>query len=167
MNLDEFKKIAKGIESYYPRMKTFDSPYTLELWYRELQDLTYEECLNAVRMHASKEKFPPSIAEIRENVVTMNSDGGTWSDGWEEVTRLIRKYGYAQEGKAMGEMTDKTREIVRRLGYQNICRSTTDELTAIRANFRMIYNEVESKRKDVARLPSDLRRITSNLLKEA
>ena len=69
--------------------------------------------------------------------------------------RAIRRYGYMQEPEALGILDEITRKCVKRIGYQNICMS--ENITADRANFRMIYEQEENRVRQNNQLPAMLR----------
>ena len=111
------------------------------IWFTLLQDLEYMVAQAAVQKYMLTQKFPPTIADIREYATNVKTgEKPLWSDGWDEVLRAIRKYGSYQEVEALESMSEITRTAVRRLGFQNICMS--ENITADRANFRMIYEQI-------------------------
>ena len=52
-------------------------------------------------------------------------------------------------------MSEDTRACVRRIGFQNICLS--ENITADRANFRMIYEAMSREKKEMLQLPEKVR----------
>lgn len=141
MNKAEFKNIAFAISTAYPNSSLFQSRESAEFWYKLLQDIDYDIAQNAVTEHISTNKFPPSIAEIREKCTKRYGKGiPDWGTAWESVLKAIRKYGWPEELKALESMDDLTRKCVKRLGYQNLCGS--ENFMADRANFRMLYEEL-------------------------
>ncbi len=153
MTQQEFGNVVSIIRSVYQKDDFLTDPISLEVWYEMLKDLTFDQAKAAVQRHAYTNKWCPSIAELREQVVGIQSDKHDWADGWEEVLRAIRRFGYMNEGKALESMSEMTREVVKRLGWKQICQSEQSELTAIRANFRMIYEEKKGSLKEDAQLP--------------
>jgi len=138
----EFMKIAAAIKTSYPAV---NDKASMNIWYMMLSDIDYQICQNAVLELISTLKFPPTIAEIREKCSMLTSlPVKDWGEAWEEVLMAIRRFGYPQELEAMNSLDDLTRKCVKRIGYQNICMS--DNISADRANFRMIY-ETEAQRK--------------------
>lgn len=144
MNKAEFKNIAFAISTAYPNSSLFQSVESAEFWYKLLQDIDYDIAQNAVTEHISTNKFPPSIAEIREKCTKRYGKGiPDWGTAWESVLKAIRKYGWPEELKALESMDELTRKCVKRLGYQNLCGS--ENFMADRANFRMLYEELSSE----------------------
>lgn len=153
MDRSEFMKVVVVIRSVYQKDDFLKDEASASVWYSMLKDLTYEQIVTAVQKHALTNKWPPSIAELREHTVDIKTDRKDWSEGWGEVLKAVRRHGYMNEREALESMSEVTREIVKRLGWQQICQSELDELTAIRANFRMAYENMESAERENAQLP--------------
>lgn len=73
MTLDEFKSVAKAINALYGSSTKviFDTREKVEMWYSCLSDLDYSAVSAAVKNHAMTSKFAPTIAEIRQECVTI------------------------------------------------------------------------------------------------
>lgn len=156
MNKDEFKKIAMAMKTAYPNSNAFQDTGSMDIWYMMLGDLPYEIVQPAILEHISTNKFPPSIAEIREKSTNLTVlQIPDWGESWEKVLKSIGRFGYMQEHKALESLDEITKKCVRRIGYQNLCAS--ENITADRANFRMMY-ELEAQRQKIDnQLPSQLR----------
>ena len=66
MNKKEFATLVAAIRTYYPRETILPNQQALELWYMELNDLSYDLAMLALREHVHVSKWSPSISEIRE-----------------------------------------------------------------------------------------------------
>ena len=167
MTKQEFVKIADAMRTYFPRFEILPNREALELWYLELKDIEYEVAATALRRYVATNKFPPSIAEIREQAaeVTDKSLEADWGNAWNQVTRAIQNYGMWDTEKAMESMDEITRECVMRLGWKELCMS--ENPTADRANFRMIYEQLRTKKREAAAIPlevkENIQRIQSSL----
>lgn len=64
----EFGVIIATIMAMYPNAKTFEDPKTAEVWYQLLSDCNAQDLMLAVKEHAKQNKFPPSVAELREGI---------------------------------------------------------------------------------------------------
>ena len=157
MTYEEFKRLAKGMKSIWTDPKFLPDRYSIELWYEMLKDLTYEELGTAIQVHATKSKWLPTIAELREAVLVPKAGLKDWSEGWEQVVRAIGKYGAYQEWEALKSMDRITMLTVKRLGWKQICQSEQDTIPAIRANFRMIYEQMSEDTKEQVMLPGDVK----------
>lgn len=169
MNQKEFLTISAMIKSAYPNANIMPDKNAINVWYAMLKDLDYKHANIAVMDHISSNKFPPTIAEIREKATELSfAPIGEWSEAWGNVLMAIRKYGYIEEGKALESMDEITRRCVKRIGFGNICMS--ENITADRANFRDIYVAEAKREKERNQLSLEVRtkkeKIIENLISE-
>lgn len=157
MNRKDFQKLADAIRSYWPKETIMPTKESMELWYQELKDIDYAMAVSAVRKHVQESVWSPSIAEIRAQTVNIQADDTDWGDGWEEVLKAISRFGQYDETGALESMSQMTKEIVKRLGWKQICQSDQDEMMSIRANFRMMYEQKNEKERKYAALSGDLK----------
>ena len=158
MTKNEFKLILSGVIAAYPNFKVAENKESIELWYQMLSDLTGDEFSLAVKRHISKSPFPPTIADIRKCAAESPELKRDWSLGWGLVLEAVRKFGYYNEEAGLSYLAEKdimTAEVVRRLGFQNLCLS--ENLQNDRANFRMAYEVEMDKRREYAALPAGMR----------
>ena len=156
MSEQEFMKIASAIKTSYPTVNVLKDKPSMDIWYMMLSDLDYRVCQTAVLELISTSKFPPTIPEIREKCSYLTSpEIKEWSEAWEEVQRSIGKYGMYQPQEALESFDELTRKCVNRIGYVNIC--TSENITADRANFRMIYETEANRKRTENQLPLSLR----------
>lgn len=165
MTKDEFKILAKGMKAVYTYPSFLPDANALEIWYQLLKDLPYNACNVAIQKYMMTESKMPTPADIR-NLCTsvVVGDKPIWSDGWEEVIMAIRRYGSYNEEKALAEMSDITKQCVKRLGYQNLCRSESIEVD--RANFRMIFEQIANREHEKAKLPSGMQNLIEQIRSE-
>lgn len=155
MDRQEFGRLVAVIRGVYRDEDFLSGRESAEIWYELLKDLTYEQAKASVMKHSLTSKWTPTIAELREQVVSIQADKTDWSDGWGEVLKAVRRFGYVDEKGALESMSPMTREVVKRLGWKQICSSETDELMALRANFRMVYEQKSNSVKEEMQLPAD------------
>lgn len=147
MTKQEFGKFVMALKTYYPREQLLPNQQAIELWYLELRDIPMEVAEASLRKWVATNKWPPTIAEIRETAACVaNGDIPDWSEGWEKACAAIRRYGYYNSGQAMASLDPLTRETVRRIGFYNLCMS--ENHAADRANFRQTY-EILAKREQM------------------
>ena len=154
MTKQEFGRLVAVIRGVYRDDKFLANSESTQVWYSLLKDIDYERAKAAVVKHSLTSRWTPTIAELREQIADIQADKSDWSDGWQEVLTAVRKFGYMNESEAMEWMSPMTREVTKRLGWQQICESGTDGLTALRANFRMIYEQKQNDIKTEMQLPS-------------
>lgn len=155
MTKQEFAQLAMGLKRCYPRDNFLPDNESMELWYQHLGDLDYKLASASVNKWISLNKWAPTIADIREyasNVVV--GDLPDWGEAWEEVCKAIRYYGSYRADEALDSMSPLARKTAERMGFLNLCMS--ENVSADRANFRMIFEELASREKVTARIPVSL-----------
>ena len=182
----EFATLVVAMQAMYGE-DFIGTEEALEVWYALLHDLDYQILSKALQQYMLTNKFKPTVAELREIYAELVSPAtSNWSEGWEEVSRAIGHYGMYQEAAAMesfdevlslnltrGQNEEKasvdevTREVVKRLGFQNICLS--ENIVADRARFAEIYQAIQRRKKTEVNIGSalpNLREMVQNRLAE-
>lgn len=162
MNKKEFALFASALRTYYPKENILPNEQALELWYKQLNDIPYQVAEVTLNKWVATNKWSPSIADIREQATSIKLGAAKdWGDAWQEVIRAISKYGSYREAEALESLDETTRQVVKRLGFKNICMS--EEIQVDRANFRMIYEQQLQRNKQDAQLPQQLKALISNM----
>ncbi len=147
MTRDEFKLLVKGMKAVYPQETFIPDSFAFDMWYEMLNDLDYRIAGLAIKSYMATGKFPPTIADIREKYAEVSQRRTeSWDEAWGTVLMAIRKYGYPREAEALASLSERTRRVVRRFGWQNLCMS--EKIEVERSNFRDAYNS-EVKRDKV------------------
>lgn len=155
--------MAKAMKAVYATDKFLPDADALRVWYQLIRDLEYLPTQAAIQKYMTTHKFPPTIAEIRGMVSEVqNGAAPDWGEGWYEVTRAIRRYGYAREHEALGMLSPLTRAAAERIGWKDICMSENPE--AIRAQFRQVYETVSKRETEQRQMPAALRETIQGLL---
>lgn len=151
MTVQEFGTISAAIKAAWPQANIMPDKQSINVWYTMLADLDYKACMIAIKEHMSTCRFAPSIAELRERCSNVTcAPVQSWGDAWEDVISAIRFCGMYREEEALQRMDAITRQCVKRLGFQNLC--TSENITADRANFRMIYEQEQKTQKELQQL---------------
>ena len=158
MTSEEFIPLAKGMRAAYCAQSFLPDEEALKLWYRMLKDLDGKTVAAAVYKHISSCKFPPTIADIREQCAAIESGGEkNWLEGWGMVVRAIGRHGTYGRKEAIKKLRDfdpLTADVVEKMGWQNLCES--ENQVADRANFRIAYEAYAARKKELAKLPPNL-----------
>lgn len=156
MNSDEFFKFTAALKTYYPRECLLPNDEALGLWFQELKDIPYPIAETALRKWVNTSKWSPTIADIREfSFANANGEQADYGEAWQEVMKSIQRWGMYREEQALENMDPLTKQVVQRLGFRSIC--TSENITADRANFRMIFEELSSREKTNKQVPQKLR----------
>ena len=152
MPRDQFKILVKGMKAVYTQETFIPDADAFQIWYALLGDLDYRVLNAAIQKYMLTNKFPPTIADLREIAATIeNGETPDWGEAWESVLRAIRRYGSYGEAEAIASLDEITRSVVRRLGFRNLCMS--ENINQDRANFRMIYEQVSERAKTQNAIP--------------
>lgn len=167
MTRDETKIILMTLsEAYRGRFSDVNSK-TVDLWHKMLEDMEYKEVEVYVVDWISREKWPPTIAELRSvraDTLMTAINGLDASEAWSEVQESIRRYGYYEQEKGIAALSPDTREIVRRLGgYAEFCLIEEREVRTLYAQFRDAYNGLISSRKRQLQTPRQIRQALQDI----
>ena len=153
MNRPEFAMWVAALQTYFPRYNLLPNDQAKDLWYQELKDLPYDVASSALRKWTNQETWPPSIAEIRAYAGEMtNGPAPDWGEGWQEVARAVRRYGWCREKEALASLSASARTAAERIGWRSICESENQE--TLRAQFRQVFQVVvEREQRDALIAP--------------
>ena len=156
MNKAEFSLIAKALRTYFPRHNMLPNAEAASLWYEALKDMDYAVMSAALSKWVTTEKWPPSIAELREKCSELvNGKLPDWGEAWMEVSQAIRRYGWSRPEEAMATMSPTTRTAVDRIGWTAICTSENPEI--IRAQFRQVFEICARRETEDRQIPAALK----------
>lgn len=144
------------IKASYPNFKVLENAEMIETWYQLLKDIPINLLQVAVLTHVSINKFPPSIAEIREAAILR--DAKDWGEGWGIVQYAIRRYGQYRETEALNyirQEDETTYQVIKRFNFKEMCNS--ENSMTDRANFRMTYENIEKNNQYQNQLPQGLK----------
>lgn len=144
MERDEFKTLVKGMKAVYSQATFIPDQDAFNMWFALLQDIPYDVCSVAIRKYMMLNKFPPTVAEIRElAATTVNGDPMSWGESWEKALNAVRRYGSYNQAAALESLDPITRKCVESIGYMDLCMS--ENIMVERAHYQKIF-DVFSKR---------------------
>lgn len=162
MDKKEFGLIAAALRTYYPRYNMLPNPEAVDLWYQELKDLPYDVAASALRKWTNQEKWPPSIAEIRAYAGELvNGPPADWGEGWQEIQRAIRRYGWSREKEAMDSLSPSARTAAQRIGWMDICCS--ENVETLRAQFRQVFQVIVERDARDQLIAPDVRNLIADI----
>ena len=97
MEREEFKILVKAMKAVYAQPTFIPDQDAFNVWYALLEDLSYEQMNLAVQKYMITEKFPPTIADIRQKaneIVQPDVDSLTELEAWSLVRKAISNSGY-------------------------------------------------------------------------
>jgi len=163
MTKGEVAKLLVVLAASYPKFEVDD--VKVQVWYEMLGDLDYAVASMAVKKIIMQNTFPPAIAEVRKAVTElMNPEQVTSSEAWGEVTRAIRNYGYYREGEALASMSPTTAQVVRYMGWREICMS--EDIGVIRGQFLRMYEQIATREQEKQLLSTTMQTEIKKLAKK-
>lgn len=161
LSIEDFRTIMRGLQAAYPRDNFVPNEYTFNLWYTTLQDIPYTSLLKASQNYIMTNKFPPTIADIRQLSYDMSSQPEELSSqAWNQLLRALRD-AYAPNSEQVWEqLPEITRNIVG--GYAAFRAWGNTELSSLesvqRPMFLKRYEEMQSRFRREAAIPSAIRK---------
>jgi hypothetical protein len=150
----EVMKILAVISEMYQKFEV--NEVKGQLFFELLGDLEYAVVQMAVKKYMLTSEFPPTVADIRKLAIEIiNPDMlVTGADAWGEVTKAMQNYGSWRVNEALESMNEKTRQVVKCIGFQNIC--MTENIDVMRGQFMKMYSQVDERSKTEMLLPPTL-----------
>lgn len=162
MDRKEFSAFAMALKTFYPREQLLPNEQAMQLWYAQLRDIPDDVAQLALHKWVATNKWPPTIAEIRETAANItHGDSLTWGEAWERALTAVRRFGSYNKAAALDSLDPLTRRCVENIGYMELCLS--ENIMVERAHFQRIF-DVYSKRENTRQqLPVALQSAISTL----
>ena len=151
-------KLLLMLNILYPNFKTDENQLDLkiELWHELLGHEPFELIAIAVKKLSYENTYPPTIADVAKRISEIkNPNVTTDAEAWGEVKKAISNYGYYDEMGALASLSETTRKVVESMGFREIC--TSENIDTVRAQFRMAYNSIATRKKQDDLLPDRLK----------
>ena len=160
MEINEFTRLMQYLASAYNTQLNED---TLAVWYDFFKKYDKETFKNGILQTINQCKHYPSIAELKEIIAVQTTPQINLSGDkeWEKVLESIRKYGYPQEERALNSLEPITREIVRRIGYQEICMADENRKYNLRSTFLKSF---ENEKQELLRYKNAIKNDTEEMI---
>lgn len=158
MNRKEIVQAMAIVKAAYPSFyKTADDiKSAVSLWEMMFADDDNSLVLASVKSHITTNKFPPTIADIREKMVDVTTVQVLGEEAWGKVERAIRLYGYNRMEEALEWLGPELGQFTRRFGWRDLCMS--ENQMADRAHFMKLWDTRSKKEKKDAMLPEGLKK---------
>ena len=122
------------------------------MWHIAMKDHDFKTVLLASEKYILTNKFPPTIADIREEVTKIKYPTPDNAEmKWLEVLEAVKKYGSYNEPDALASLDPMTRQAVKAIGYKTICMS--EKIGVERAHFFKAYNGMSQRVHDENIIP--------------
>lgn len=109
--------------------------------------------------------FRISSAEIRAYAGEMISGPAPdWGEGWQEVQRAVRRFGWSREKEALSSLSPSARTAAERIGWMDICCSENAE--TLRAQFRQVFQAAVERDQRDALIAPEVRAMIAGIVSE-
>lgn len=167
MTFKEFGMLADAIKTYFPRDNILPTNEAMELWYDMLKDLDYKSACIGLKKHVASSRFAPTIADIRENVVSINEPQElNEMEAWALVYKAMCNSGY----NSVEEFAKLPPLLQKAVGLPDNLRewALTENLNleVVSSNFMRNYKAVILREKEFAKMPSEVKAIIQNAAQE-
>ena len=162
MTQAEVGKLLAFITAVYPNIDIRDG--TVEAWHELLRDLDYKVAVAAVKKVVAESEIPalPAVGKIRKAALDLQHGYSiTAPDAWGMVLRAIRNHGFYGEVEAMAELPPDVAQVVRWMGWAEICHS--EKVDVVRAQFMRMYETQEKRTREVAGLPPGVKELIKGI----
>lgn len=125
----------------------------INAWYEFFKETPEQEFNKAIRNIINKYDYFPTISQVKKEIANnQTSDIPSAEDEWEEVLKVVHRYGTYRQDKAFENLKPYTAYIVNHIGYQIICMSSDN--TWNRKEFIAEYNQLKEKEKELIQIGS-------------
>ena len=160
MTRDETKTMLATMSAVYPHNLMPDvTEITVNVWYQLLKDITYKLASVAVAGWISINKYPPTIADIRE-MVTTHQDAVTPEQEWTRLLGAIRKYGHTMPAEAEAELGDLWPGTT---DWQYYCQMMVDDLPNEKSRYLRMITTKQKREKTNAQMPESVRKMLDGI----
>lgn len=173
MTTKEFAQIAAAIKTYFPRENILPTEKAMELWYMELKDLPYDTANSALRMYVATNKFPPTIADIREHAAKLSKGvhGSELNEmaAWQMILKAMRNSIYHSE-EEFAKLPPTVQKAVVSPGQLREWAMAEDIdgtwMNVTQSNFMRTYRVEVSREAEARKLSPDLLRLAGITLEK-
>ena len=165
MNQEQFKTLVKGMKAVYPQPTFIPDNDAMLVWYNLLKDLSYEQVSVAIQKHMMQNKFPPTIADIREKaseLIKDETDELTEAEAWALVWKAICNSSYNAE-KEYEKLPADIQKVVG--SHAQLREWATDEnfnQAVESSNLKRAYRNYMQQKREKAKLPERFNNLRLN-----
>lgn len=151
MKKSEVVKFLSIITAFFPDRRITDEMITG--WHIMLEDMPYELAEQALKAVLSKNRFFPSIAEIREEAAAIARPMPTAAEAWEEVNKERQRVGWSfiKKPEFSDELIERTVEA---FGWDGLCAS--ENIDVARGQFLKLYRELAKQKRERVQIPESV-----------
>lgn len=163
MERDQFKTLVKGMKAVYSDPKFIADKDAFDVWYSLLQDLDYDISSLAIQKYMMSNRFPPTIADIREhyNSFTTTQELNEM-EAWSIVSKAIRNSVY----HSVDEYSKLPTLVQRAVGQHEQLRiwALDEEYneSVVSSNFMRSYRMEIAREREISKMPKSISTMIEN-----
>ena len=155
MDKKEFTTLIATLKASYNSKDFLATKEQIAVWFEMLKDLPYNVASYSVQKHIMTNKYPPTIAEIRQGTVSPSQFISS-AEAWSLVAKAARNgiYNAQKEFDALPEAVQRaigSPDMIRNMAMDNESAMTVQQSHFIRA-----YNSEVEKAKERALIPASV-----------
>lgn len=167
MTKKEFMVIVKGLKSVYSDPKFLEGKDAIEVWYDLLCDLPYSVLSAATQKYMMQEKFPPTIAGLREKAAEITApvhEDMSELEAWSLVRKALGNSAYNAEAEF-----DKLPELCQKAvgnpaNLREMALMDIDTVNSVeQSHFIRNYRTALDRKRTDAQISPDVRRLIAGL----
>lgn len=163
MEREQFKTLVKGMKAVYSDPRFIADKDAFDVWYSLLQDLDYDTASQAIQKYMMSNRFPPTIADIREQCNDFNAPQElNEMEAWSLVSKAIRNSGY----NSVDEFAKLPPLVQKAVGLPDSLRewAMTENLNleVIMSNFQRAYKAELRRYEELQKMPRNVRNLIEN-----
>ena len=160
MERDKFKVLVKAMKAVYSDPKFIPDADAFAVWYEFFKDDDYMVVQAAIQKYMANNDFPPTVAGIRKNMVSITEVHNDLTEGeaWARVYKAICNANYRAK-----EEFDNLPEVCQiAVGRPETLKEwamldSQEVGTVIQSNFLRGFRVAKQKKVEIAQLPCQLR----------
>ena len=170
MTREEFKTLVKGMKAVYAQPTFIPDQDAFNVWFELLKDIPYQQANVAIQKYMLTEKFPPTIADIREKatqIVESVDSSMSELEAWSLVRKAVRNSGYhsVEEFEKLPEACQ--RAVGSAANLKEWALMDSDQVATIeQSHFIRNYRTSVQRMKEEARLPENVRMLIADMGKK-
>ncbi|MEF9968262.1 MAG: replicative helicase loader/inhibitor [Longicatena sp.] len=158
MNELETLKLLKMIQSTYSSFKISDVDLAAEIWQSMLVDYTPNEVANALRMHIAISKYPPTIADIIEQINSIKYPQiDNYEQAWAKVLKACRHTGTLEAWSDLPEDIKSCTDVTSLREWAVMDSEIVN--TVVKSNWLKAYKQVKDRQHKYQALPNKVKQL--------
>jgi hypothetical protein len=161
---EEFKILVKGMKAVYTQAAFIPDNDAFSVWYEMLKDIPYKNLSTAIQRHIMTNRFPPTIADIRDASMLISDGDGVVSEleAWSMVRKALRNSCYHAEDEFDRLPTAVQIAVGNPANLREWACMPTDTVESVeQSHFIRAYRAAVEDQKDIDRLAPEVKKVYS------